>query len=120
MGYYPSMGVVSTTDGGLYACNRTLWDKLDQTWPEIHSTRANFTLRRAGDKTSVLIKIDTRSGMVFNPCLKSAMSQLLCIQNAMRDWLHRRKMPTRHEAALFLMATLPRDVVGQVVLALHQ
>jgi hypothetical protein len=113
------MGVLSTTDGGLYACNRTLWAYLDQTWPEIHSTRANFTLRYAGDKITLLIKTDTRSGMVFNPCLQSAMSQLISIQNAMRDWLHRRKTPPRHEAALFLMATLPRDVVGLVVLALQ-
>lgn len=90
MCYYPSMGVMSTTKGQLFALSKAMREFMAQ----------------PGDG---LTKI----------CIKSIMSQLLCIQNTIRDWLHRRKTPPRHEAALFLQARLPCELVDMVVWALH-
>jgi hypothetical protein len=49
------------------------------------------------------------------------MWKLMLIQNAVRNWLHRRKTPLRQEAMLFLRTFIPADVVDAVerVLQLH-
>lgn len=114
------MHAVGTTDGGLYTANNTLWDYLCLKYPVIHSPNVKFTLLYAGSHAGLHMVFDaTHSATIWNPCLDSAMSQLLRIQNAVRDWLHRRRLPSRLEAALFLQATLPCDVANLVIRALH-
>jgi hypothetical protein len=113
------MGVISTSDGGLYACPAALREYfLD--WTVVEAHRARFKLRYIGNLAVLLLRFEaTCYALIWKPCLRSIMSQLVRIQNAVRDWLHRRKTPPRHEAALFLQASLPRDVVDMVFWALH-
>ena len=49
------------------------------------------------------------------------MWKLMLIQNAVRNWLHRRKTSLRQEVMLFLRTFIPPDVVDAVerVLQLH-
>ena len=122
MCYYPSMGVMSTIDGGLYVCHKVLEDYFDLNWIAAHAVNMECTFKNRGTRLVLVMKSKTRSTLVWvqNPeFIKCILSNLKRIQSAVRDWLHQRKVPLRHEAALFLRATFPRDVVSLVVLALH-
>jgi hypothetical protein len=120
MGYYPTTGVISTIDGGLYACNEELREYLDEKW--ITDQAVKVECRFENGCTLLVMRSEVRRTAFWvrdSVIMKSVLSNLERIQSAVRDWLHQRKLFPRHEAALFLMANLPRDVVGLVVLALR-
>jgi hypothetical protein len=120
MGYYPNMGVVSTIDGGLYACSEELREYLDSKW--ITDQAVKVECRFENGCTLLVMRSGVRRTVFWvrnSVIVKCILSNLERIQGAVRDWLHQRKRFPRHEAALFLMATLPRDVVSLVVLALQ-
>jgi hypothetical protein len=120
MGYYSNMGVVSTIDGGVYACSEELLEFLDSKWTTDQAVEVEC---RFEDGCTLLVMRSEVRRTVFwvrnFAVVKCILSNLKRIQGAVRDWLHQRKLLPRHEAALFLMATVPRDVVSLVVLALQ-
>jgi hypothetical protein len=119
MGYYPNMGVISTIDGGVYACNEELREYFDSKW--ITYQAVNVECRFNNGNTLLVMRSEVRCTVFWvrkTAIMKCIFSNLKQIQSAVRDWLHQRKVPPRHEAALFLRTILPRDVVSLVVLAL--
>jgi hypothetical protein len=120
MGYYPNMGVMSTIDCRLYVCHKLMEEYFDSKWIASHAVNMECEFKNNG--TRLIMRSKTMSTLIWvqNPeFIKCILSKLKCIQNAIRDWLHRRKTPTRHEAALFLQARLPRDLVKMVLWSLH-
>jgi hypothetical protein len=117
MGYYPNMGFISTIDGGLYACSKELRDYIES--KSITDQAVKVECRFNNGNTLLVMRSEERCTVFWvrnSVLMKCMLSNLKRIQSAVRDWLHQRKVPLRHEAALFLKAILPRDVVGLVVL----
>ena len=119
MCYYPTMGVMHTIEGEVFACHKELRDYFDPDWTTAQASKVEFKLRHVGNTTRLVWRIETVCTVIWNPSLRCIMPELRLIQNAMRDWLHHRETPIRQQAMLFLQDTLPCDMVGLVVQALH-
>jgi hypothetical protein len=119
MGYYPNMGVLRTVDGGLYACDKALRAYFDPNWTFVQATEMDIKMKWMGDSACLVLRGDGECMIIWTQNIRCVTFQFILIQKAVRNWLHRRKIPLRQESALFLRATLPDDMVDLVVQALH-
>lgn len=120
MCYYPSMGVLCTTSGRLYACHEALREYMDPGWTATQAENILFNLQGTGPISLLRIRSEMGCTILWVKNLKCITSKLRRIQSAVRDWLHLRKISPRQEAALYLTAILPLDVVDLVVQALQR
>ena len=128
MGFYPNMGVLATVDGAVYTCQPFLRNVFKEYWNASQASKVEFELKRYHNLWRLSIRFqDTRTFMflgnsseaLFQPDIKCVMWKLMRIQNAVRNWLHRRKTPPREQAMLFLRTSILADVAGAVERAMQ-
>jgi hypothetical protein len=115
MGFYPTMGVLTTIDGELYRCNPNLCSHFNAQWSAAQASEVEFQVQRLYNLSRLDVTFQGECvNVIFQPPIRCAMWKLTIIQNAVRNWLHRRKTSLRQEVMLFLRTFIPADVVDVV------
>jgi hypothetical protein len=124
MGFYPNMGIITTVDGKLFACNPFLSAYFRDRWDATQDTEIEFKVERNYNVSLLKIRFQDSCTImlirpIIRPVIRFAKWKLVLIQNAVRNWLHIRKTPPRQEAMLFLRKSILADVADAVELQLH-
>ena len=119
MGFYPSMGVLATVDGKLFACHPFLSAYFRDRWDATQDSEVEFKVERMYNMPRLKIRFQDTCTIMFRPVIRFAKWKLVILQNAVRNWIHARKAPPRQEAMLFLRKSISADVADAVELHLH-
>jgi hypothetical protein len=114
MGFHPNMGVITTIDGELYRCNPIMCSHFNEQWSAAQASEVEFQVQRLHNLSRLDVTFQGECNVIFQPPIRCAMWKLMLIQNAVRNWLHRRKTSLRQEVMLFLRTFIPPDVVDVV------
>jgi len=116
MGYNFELGMVCTTDGSLYACDWATHHTMIVLTKSLYPVQdMECELQHVEDSVTLVMQVkNSHAVKIWGIRLKCIMPQLTRIQNAVRDWLHKRQAPTRQEAALCLRTKLTKDLVALI------